>query len=449
MLFPVFTPQSVRYSLRHTVLRFSLGTSLATLVSTFAFAATAYAIDAPLTLAEAQRRAIARSQQLTAQGYAVAASYDMAVAARQLPDPVIKAGIDNLPVNGADRYSVSNDFMTMRRVGVMQEITHADKLQLRADRYELNAQKTLAEKTVTTAAIERDTALAWFDRYYAEAMAAVIAEQGEQAKLEMQSAEGAYRAGRGSQADIFAARSALAMFDDRASEIQRRIRNANTMLVRWVGDIADGRLAEKPATDTIRLDPTTLDGELAHHPDIAVLNKQVEVAETDAKLAKANEKSDWTVEVAFQQRGSAYSNMVSVGVSIPLQWDRANRQDRELSSKLALVDQAKYARADMLRAHVAETRSMIEEWNNDRERSARYERELIPLANQRTLASITAYRGGKAGLADVLTARRNDIDIRIQALQLAADTDRLWAQLNFLIPTDDAMAQVGMNKDFK
>jgi outer membrane protein TolC len=438
-----------RHPVRHKILRFSLRVSLAVLVNASAFTTTVYAIDAPLTLAEAQRRAIARSQQLTAQGYAVAASYDMAIAAKQLPDPVLKAGIDNLPVNGADRYSVGNDFMTMRRVGVMQEMTRSDKLQLRADRYELNAQKTLAEKTVTTAAIERDTALAWLDRYYAEAMAAVIAEQGEQAKLEMQSAEGAYRAGRGSQADIFSARSALAMFDDRASEIQRRIRSANITLVRWVGDIADGRLAQKPATDAIRLDPATLDGELAHHPDIAVLNKQVEVAETDAKLAKANEKSDWTVEVAFQQRGSAYSNMVSVGVSIPLQWDRANRQDRELSSKLAMVDQAKYARADMLRAHVAETRSMIEEWNNDRERSARYDRELIPLANQRTLASITAYRGGKAGLADVLAARRNDIDIRIQALQLAADTDRLWAQLNFLIPTDDAMAQVGMNKDFK
>jgi outer membrane protein TolC len=443
------SPFSARHPVRHTVLRYSLRISLAALVNALAFATTVYATDAPLTLAQAQRRAIARSQQLTAQGYAVAASYDMAIAAKQLPDPVLKAGIDNLPVNGADRYSVGNDFMTMRRVGVMQEITRSDKLQLRANRYELTAQKTLAEKTVTTAAIERDTALAWLDRYYAEAMAAVIAEQGEQARLEMQSAEGAYRAGRGSQADIFAAHSALAMFDDRASEIQRRIRNANTMLVRWVGDSADGRLAEKPATDTIRLDPATLDGELAHHPDIAVLNKQVEVAEADAKLAKANEKSDWTVEVAFQQRGSAYSNMVSVGVSIPLQWDRANRQDRELSSKLAMVDQAKYERADMLRAHVAETRSMIEEWNNDRERSARYERELIPLANQRTLASITAYRGGKAGVADVLAARRNDIDIRIQALQLAAETDRLWAQLNFLIPTDDAMAQVGMDKDFK
>jgi outer membrane protein TolC len=434
---------------RNTRLRFFLKTSLAALAGSLILVANVYAAEAPLTLAEAQRRALLRSRQLTAQDFSVAAARDMAVAAGQLPDPVLKVGIDNLPVTGRDRGSLNNDFMTMRRVGLMQELTGSDKRQLRSSRFELEAQKTLAEKSVATAGIERDTALAWLDRYYADAMAAVVAEQGEQAKLEIQSAEGAYRAGRGSQADIFAAQGALAAFDDRTSEIRRRVRNANTMLARWVGNVADLPLAEKPATDTVRLDPATLDSALAHHPQIAVLTRQVELAEAEAKLAKANEKADWTVEVGFQQRSAAYSNMVSVGLSVPLQWDRRNRQDRELSARLALVEQAKAEREDMLRAHVAETRSMMDEWQNDRERHARYESELVPLANQRTLAAITAYRGGKASLADVLAARRNVIDIRIQALQLAAETDRLWAQLNFLFPTGDAMAHAAVNQDIQ
>ena len=32
----------------------------------------------------------------------------------------------------------------------------------------------------------------------------------------------------------------------------------------------------------------------------------------------------------YSQRGPAYSNMVSLNVSLPLPWDRKNRQDREL-----------------------------------------------------------------------------------------------------------------------
>jgi outer membrane protein TolC len=391
-------------------------------------------------LAQARHLAIDRSRQLAALDYAAAASRDMAVAAKQMPDPVLKFGVDNLPVSGPDRYSLTSDFMTMRRVGVMQEFTRADKRNLRASRFDREAEKSLAEKAVSTAAIERDTTLAWLDRYYAEAMAAVIAEQGAQARLEMQAAEGAYRAGRGSQADLFMARSALAMFDDRASELQRRIRNATTMLARWIGTAADMPLSGQPVIDTIRLDPATLDTQLAHHPQIAVLTKQEEIAQTDAKLAQANKRADWSVEVAYQQRGPAYSNMISVGLSVPLQWDRNNRQDRELSSKVALVEQAKAEREEALRGHVAETRTMINDWENDRERSARYQLELIPFAQQRTAATIASYRGGKSSLPDVMAARRNEIDVRLQALQLESETARLWTQLNFLFPEAGAGA---------
>jgi outer membrane protein TolC len=219
------------------------------------------------------------------------------------------------------------------------------------------------------------------------------------------------------------------------------------MLARWIGAAADLPLAAKPATDAIRLEPASLDSQLLHHPDIAALAKREEIAETEAQLARANKKSDWSMELAFQQRGPAFSNMVSLGVSIPLQWDQKNRQDRELSAKLAMMEQAKAERDEMLRSHVAETGAMIDEWQNDRERHARYERELIPLANDRTQAVIAAYRGAKASLADVLAARRNEIDVRIQALQLATDTDRLWAKINFLFPTDEADAHAAMLND--
>jgi outer membrane protein TolC len=197
-------------------------------------------------------------------------------------------------------------------------------------------------------------------------------------------------------------------------------------------------LAGKPAIDVIRLDQANLESQFAHHPQIAVLGKQTEIAQAEAQLAQANKKSDWSVEVAFQQRGPAYSNMVSVGVSIPLQWDQRNRQDRELSSKLSLVEQARAEREEVLRVHVAEIRTMINEWENKRERGMRYRRELIPLAQERTSAVLTAYRGGKASLPDVLAARRNEIDVRLQALQLDSETARLWAQLNFLWPEDGA-----------
>ncbi len=401
------------------------------------------AASAPLTLREAQRLAVARSLQLTASDLAAQGARAMAIAAAQLPDPVLKAGIDNLPVSGSDRFSLGNDFMTMRRVGVMQELTRADKRALRAERLERSADRSLAEKAAATAAIERDTALAWLDVYYAQAMAAVVAEQGTQASLEIQAAEGAYRAGRASQADLIAARAAGVMLEDRASESAQRLRSARILLARRTGAATDIVLAALPASDAIRLDTASLEGQLAHHPAIAVLARQEAIADTDARLAAANRNADWSVELAFQQRGGAYSNMVSVGVSIPLQWDRAQRQDRELSARLAMVGQARAEREEMLREHVAQTRALVDQWQSGRQRQARYRTELIPLAEARTGAVMTAYRGGKATLADLLAARRGAIEVTLQALQLEADTARLWAQLNFLAPLDAMTAPVG------
>jgi outer membrane protein TolC len=360
----------------------------------------------------------------------------MAAAAGQLPDPPLKFGIENLPVTGPDAYSLTSDFMTMRRIGVMQEFTRGEKRQLRSERLEREAERALAEKSATLAAIQRDTALAWLDRYYAETMAAAIAEQTKAARLEVEAADSAYRSGRGSQAEILAARSAVAALEDRSSEFSRRIRTARTALARWVGEAADTPLADKPDVDAIRLDPRALDTQLAHHPQIASFTKQAEIATTEAKLAQANRKSDWSLEVMYSQRGSAYSNMVSVGVAIPLQWDQKNRQDRELASKLAMADQAEAQREEALRAHVGEVRAQIQEWENGRERRARYERELVPLARERTQAVLAAYRGGKGSLSEVLAARRNEIEVRMQALQLEMETARLWAQINFLLPQE-------------
>ena len=89
---------------------------------------------------------------------------------------------------------------------------------------------------------------------------------------------------------------------------------------------------------------------------------------------------------------------------------------------------------------------MIVEWDIGRERRLRYERELLPLATERTEATLAAYRGAKASLVDVLTARRNEIDVRLQALQLEMDTARSWAQLNFLVPDDVAGTHTSVNR---
>lgn len=394
----------------------------------------AFAAETSLALAEAQRLAVVRSRMLVAKDHAALASRAMAVAARQLPDPVLKIGIDNLPVNREERFSLTQDSMTQRRLGLMQELTRADKRRLRGERLDREADKSLADKAASTAALERETALAWLDLHYAQAAVALLTQQIDQAALEIQAAESAYRAGRGNQADVFTSRSTLVSLEDKAADLRRRTGNATIALARWIGNAAELPLAPRPATQAIRLDEALLDAELARHPEIVLLARQEDIALTEAQLASANRKPDWSVELALQKRGPAYSDMVSIGLSVPLQWDRKNRQDRELSARLAQVAQAEAEREDALRERTAQVRVMLNDWHTNRQRQVRYRQELIPFAEARTTSLTAAYRGGKATLAAVLGARRGEIDVRLQALELEQETDRLWAQLNFLFP---------------
>ena len=399
----------------------------------------AAAASAGLTLVEAQQRALERSRTLPTQDASIAAARELAVAAGRLPDPVLRAGIDNLPVSGSDRFNIGSDFMTMRRIGVMQELTASDKRRLRAAQLERTADKASAEKEVAIARVERETAQAWIDLYFAKQMADLVHQQVSQAQLDLEAAEAAYRAGKGSQGDVFAARGRIGAAQDKVSEFDTRVRTAQSTLARWTGPDVDVAPESLPSIDQVRLDPESIDSQLAHHPEIAVLDRQEEIARTGVQLAEANRHPDWSVEVSLQHRGQGYSNMLSVGVSVPLQWDRKNRQDRELAAKIMQADQVRDEREEMLRTHAAEVRVMLDEWRSGRERLARYKRELEPLALEQSAAVLAAYRGGKAALAEVLAARRNELEVRLQALQLAAETAKRWAQLNFLYPSGRSM----------
>ena len=84
------------------------------------------AAEPPLSLAEALAIATRDSSLLSAQRSAVFAAQESTISARELPDPKLRLGIENLPVDGPDRYSISRDFMTMRKIGISQDFPHAE-----------------------------------------------------------------------------------------------------------------------------------------------------------------------------------------------------------------------------------------------------------------------------------------------------------------------------------
>lgn len=405
------------------------------LLLTLAAAGAGVAADLPLTLTEAQRLATERSKQLEAGDLAITASKDLSVPAAERPDPIVKVGLENLPIDGAERFSVQRDFMTMRTVGIMQEITRPSKLRARVAESEQAVRLAEAHRAQALVEVLRDTALAWVDRYYTEAQEQAILEEVRVARLDAAAAEAGYRGGHGTAADALAARAALAEAEDLDADASRQVRGAKLALERWIGEAAERPLAGKPAIDSIPLHRHSLDSQLAGHPEILALQRREELARARAEVARADRHPDWSVELMYSQRGIGYSNMVTLELTVPLEIRRAHRQDPQLAAKLAEASQAKADREDMLRAHAAEISAMIDAWDSAHERRERYRTAILPLAADRTLTARAAYRGGKASLSDLLLAQRAEIDARLKALQLEQSAARLWAQLAFLNST--------------
>jgi outer membrane protein TolC len=393
----------------------------------------------PLTLDEAQRIAQSRAPLLAAARAQEAAAREMAVAVGQLPDPVLKVGVNNVPVSGEMAFSLVQEGMTMRSVALMQEFTRGDKRQARSERARREAELALVQQRQTLADTRRETALAWLDLAYQERMRGFIEAQLAELDLQQQAAESAFRTGKGEQADIFANRLASERTRDQLAQMQRDIAMARSRLARWLGEDELGMrpLAAPPDLNQLAWRPDLLNDAASSHPTLAAQAGQVALAEADARLARENRKPDVSVELMVSQRGPSYPNMVSLNFSMPLPWDRANRQDRELGAKLAQLDQARAVQDDMRRAYIAELRGNLAAWQSNRERVQRYDEVLIPLARQQTEAALAAYRAGSGMLARVLEARRMAIDTQMERQRVALDAARAWAQLNFLNPQGD------------
>jgi outer membrane protein TolC len=401
-----------------------------------AFAAwPAAAAEPPLSLAEALKLAVARSQQLVSQRAMVDAAREMAIPAGELPDPKLKAGVENVPTQGQDAWSLTRDFMTMSKIGLMQEFPGGEKRRLKTVRVERDAERGTAVIEATTLSIERDAATAWVTQRFAHAGEQVVSAQLAEAELNAKTLEAAYRAGKAPQSELIAAQSMQVELRNRATDAATQTKRARIALARYVGDAALRPLGDAP--DFARLPDAARLADVDSQPELRVARAQASIAETETAIAREAKKPDWSAEVSYAYRGSPYSNMVSVMFSIDLPWSQGTRQDREHAARLKEEDAARAMLEDTQRMRMAEVQAMQAEWESAQAQAQRIETELVPLAIQRRDAAQAAYRGGTGSLAAVLDARRALLDAELGLIQQQQAAAKAWAWLNFVIPATE------------
>ncbi len=402
-------------------------------IASFAMAQTSSSL---LTLEDALDAAQARSAALQAQDAVTRAVREMAVSAGRLPDPVLRLSVNNLPIEGPERFSLTSERMTTRAAEITQRFSGIEKREALSARYQREAQVAASTRSVQMARLRAQTARAWLDRYFQEQMLTLLLQQREDARRVGAAAESAYRGGRSSQADVLAAHAAIARIDDRLHEVRAELTNAKALLQRWVGDRAAKELGTPPKINMTRLADQPLSHEIDQHPDIAVMNARERFALADAVVAEQEKNADWSWSLAYIKRSSQFGDMVSVAVSIPLQWDHARKQDRELAARLERVEQVRSERQEIRRERLFEVQRLLVNWRSNLNRLEDYDKTLIPLATERVSALEAAFRGNKAPLTAVFDAQRMVIDTRLERLRIEKQSAAWWAELEYLIPAD-------------
>lgn len=377
-----------------------------------------------LTFDKALELAVQRSESTRSARAGMASATESARAAGQLPDPMLRVGIENLPITGPDRLSTTRDSMTMKRVGISQEWLSADKRAARTAAAQAAVGIEEAQLRASTAETRLQTALAYLDAFYAEAALELTRLMEHHAREEFEAARARLASSVGGSQEVLALSAARAMARDDSTEVQQQQAAAEVALQRWVG-VAVNDLS--PAPELVALPE---DAFVAAHPNVFAKQQALQVARLEANVTATNRRPNWTWEASYGQR-TGYSDMLSVGVSIPLPVAPGARQDRDTAAKLALSEKAQADLAEARRAAQAEFASLQRNAALLDARIDQYRDGVLLLAQQRVAAATAAYRSNQGTLVTLFEARRGEVDAQRKLLTLQRDFARTRAQLAY------------------
>ncbi|PYG96625.1 hypothetical protein CVV67_32230, partial [Arthrobacter stackebrandtii] len=127
-----------------------------------------------------------------------------------------------------------------------------------------------------------------------------------------------------------------------------------------------------------------------------------------------------------------FSNMVSVQVSFQLPLFSGSRQDPMIAARRAQVRQLEDEQEAALREHTAQLEADLAEHQRLQRAVTRSRDTLVPLAEQRVSLALADYRAGKSALEEVLTARRQRVEARLQDIDLQGQLAATAARLHFV-----------------
>ena len=360
---------------------------------------------------------------------------EMSVAARQLPDPMLKTGLMSLPT---DTFRLGQEAMTQVQVGLVQKFPRGQTRALNARQISEQSgalNETAQDQRLRIILATREQYLEiQKQQHLARINADAIRVFSELADI----IQDYYATGRVHQGDVLQAEVELAKVRERAARFNQEEDQARARLATWIGLAANENLPEDWPTLRPQPSASEIKAKLPNHPRILALGKRIAASETGIDLAHERYKPEFSVDVTYGGRagtnpdGSSRSDLLSMMVLMDIPLFRKNRQDRVTAARIAESSAVTFARDDVFRQMKSDVDFNSSTWQRQQERIELFQTILLPQAAYSSDSSLDAYQSSFGDLTTLLRAQITEFELRLDHARLQADALKTHARLLYL-----------------
>jgi cobalt-zinc-cadmium efflux system outer membrane protein len=405
------------------------------IVLTLVFASTGWAQINGMALAEAKRLAFLRNWDLLAAKSEVDIATAQRLVAREFPNPVasfstLKINVDNHSAGtSAGNGFWERNYDTIAAVNQLIEI--GGKRRARKDSAAAGLRNAEARLEDARRLLDAGVTQAYVAVLVAEEKRQILTDSSASLRKEAGIAQARQHAGEISLADKSQIEIAAERLELDAASAEADARNAAIALETLLGEKEPQGLLHlsdslEPLSE-IKVGDTNLQAALARRPDVRAAESARAKATADLRLQKAMRVPDPTFLGQYEHEPPDQPNTIGLGVSFPLPiW---NRNGGNITAAQATLEQTAVQLAKVEAQAAAEIVTAQTTYSAALSRWQRYREQLAPKSRQIRETVAFAYEKGGASLLDLLSAQRNDNDVRLATAQAAADTANASAAL--------------------
>ncbi|SUW64873.1 type I secretion outer membrane protein, TolC family [Buttiauxella agrestis] len=392
---------------------------------------------AEFSLQQTLTAAVHYSAELSANRNQSNALNAMADSARQLPDPKLKFGIENVPVQGGNSHRFTREGMTMQRIGIMQDYVSEDKRDRKAETILAQSASSVAKAEVIRATLQRSAAQAWLDLALSQKVLTAAQKLVAETERQIGVQKATVASGSSPASSVMDIRMTLLGMQDKVTLAQRDVTLAQTRLLQLTGEQIDNARGSLPRYQRLPADPAVLEQSVGLHPEVIEAAREADVAKARSAQSAVAAKPNVGVEVYYAHRADDYDDMAGVMFTVDLPMFKSQRQDKDLAADMSRSMEANDQLALAKRERVALVRTLVAQYQAAQTLWQRQQEEILPLQRQRLSLIEAQYRSGQSTLSDLLNARRTLLDTELTANSAEKSVAETWAAIRYLTPQDE------------